>query len=155
MEKGFLISGWRLRVLDANAQPPGSAFPLQVAFYDAGTQTPATVYNDSACAVALGPVVRLDSAGYAPDNGLWGLAGKAYKAIVSRVLSEDTELPESERLETLYSIDGIGSESSGGAGGGALVAVASVDGLRSMLPTEDGAMIFLSAYYSLGDGGEG
>lgn len=155
MAKGFLISGWRLRVLDVNAQPPGSAFPLQVAFFDAGTQVPATVYNDSACAVALGPVVRLDSAGYAPDNGLWGLVGKAYKAIVSRVLSEDTELPDSERLETLYSINGIGSEASGGSGGGPVVAVASVDGLRSILPSEDGAIVFLSGYYSLGDGGEG
>lgn len=155
MAKGFLISGWRLRVLDANAQPPGSAFPFQVAFYDAGTQVPATVYNDSACAVALGPVVRLDAAGYAPDNGIWGLAGKAYKAIVSRVLSEDPELPESERLETLYSINGIGSELSGESGGGQIVAVASVDGLRSMLPSEDGAMVFLPGYYSLGDGGEG
>lgn len=155
MAKGFLISGWRLRILDANAQPSGSEFPFQVAFFAASTQTPDTVYNDAECAVPIGPVVALDSQGYAPDNGVWGEVGKSYKAVVSRVLSSDTEIPDSERLETLYTINGISCEASGGSPGANAVAVSSMAALRLITPAEDGVMLFISGYYSANDGGQG
>lgn len=155
MAKGFLVSGWLLRVLDANGDPPGSAFPFQVAFFDASTQTPATVYNDVECAIALGPVVALDAEGYVPDGGVWGEVGRSYKAVVSRVLSSDPELPDSERLEVLYTLNGIGDAEEPAVPEGSGVSVSGMAALRLIVPPDDGLLYFLSGYYAANDGGQG
>lgn len=149
MAKGFLISGWRLRIFDENGNPPGTAFPLRVEFFDATTQIAATVYNDSECTVPVGVTAALDAEGYVLDNGVWGEKGISYKAKVTRFVADDLS------WETLYTINGLGDVAESEAAGGSDVAFANASAIRQFVPVTDGAIFFLSGYHTIADGGQG
>ena len=141
---GTLLSGWRIRLFDANGTP---LYPGRVNFYDSSTSLPKTVYADNDLTVALGTSVPTDIEGYLP--AIWLDAGY-YKADVQQRIQADPET-----WGTLWNINNVGKAlaQTGVPGSGILAYCENIAELKAIeAGTIDAAIV--AGYYNAGDCGE-
>ena len=143
-----LLSGFRVRVLDANGNP--DVYPSKIVFTDGTTTFPKAVYSGPLLSdPALGTEVALDAQGFGPAAGIW-LGVGTYNMEVTHNVGE-TLIPN---WRTIWTTDGIQGGSIDSSNDDTSIRfVNTVPDIRGL--TTLGGLTINLGYYNLNDGGQG
>lgn len=146
-----LLSGFRVRMLDGNGNPP--AVPWRMYFTDSSTTSPKEVYSGpEALDPSLGAYVDFDAQGWGPANGIW-LEEGLYNIQVQSYISGDPSDPANWAEQwTINKVQGAISEADLD---GTIITVSTVAEIRALSGSSLGGTIFNTGYYALNDGGQG
>ena len=149
-----LLSGFRLRLGDANFDPPSNLTPYRLCFYDSTTTQAKEVFagpdQDDA---SLGSIVPLDAQGYVPVSGIWLDIGRYNIGLEQRIAVDPIN---GDTWQQLWMINKVqGGFADGTVDDTTIRFVDTVADIRALTGADLGGITLNTGYYSFGDGGQG